>query len=50
VSLRFAFETRALMIKVGYTCVQFVINTPLVPFLLWLLGMTLTYHPPVIPQ
>jgi short-chain fatty acids transporter len=33
---------------VGFTFIQFVINLPLVLFLLWLLGTTLTYHPPLI--
>jgi short-chain fatty acids transporter len=33
---------------IGFTFVQFMINLPLVLFLLWLLGMTLTYHPPLI--
>jgi len=35
---------------IGFTFVQFMINLPLVLFLLWLLGMTLTYHPPLIPH
>jgi short-chain fatty acids transporter len=35
---------------VGFTFVQFVINLPLVLALLWILGATLTYHPPVIPH
>jgi short-chain fatty acids transporter len=35
---------------IGFTMVQFAINLPLVLFLLWLLGMTLTYHPPVFPS
>ena len=35
---------------IGFTFVQFVVNLPLVLFLLWLLGMTLTYHPPLIPN
>lgn len=34
---------------VGYTATQLVIHAPLVLFLLWALGETLTYHPPVIP-
>ena len=33
----------------GFTVVQFVINLPLVLLLLWLLGGTLPYHPPVAP-
>lgn len=32
---------------IGFTFVQFMINLPLVLLLLWLLGTTLTYHPPV---
>jgi short-chain fatty acids transporter len=35
---------------IGFTFVQFIVNLPLVLFLLWLLGMTLTYHPPVMPS
>jgi short-chain fatty acids transporter len=31
---------------IGYSFIQFLINTPLVLFLLWLLGSTLGYHPP----
>jgi hypothetical protein len=27
---------------------QFVVNLPLVLFLLWALGTTLSYHPPVV--
>ena len=34
---------------VGFTFVQFLVNFPIVMILLWLLGMTLTYHPPVMP-
>lgn len=34
---------------IGYTFVQFIVHVPLVLFLLWLLGTTLTYHPPVMP-
>lgn len=34
---------------IGYTFVQFVIHVPVVLILLWLLGMTLTYHPPLPP-
>lgn len=34
---------------VGFTFLQFVIHVPLVLFLLWLLGTTLDYHPPVLP-
>jgi short-chain fatty acids transporter len=35
---------------IGFTAVQFLVSMPLVLFLLWLLGMTLTYHPPVMPS
>jgi len=34
---------------IGYTFVQFMVNLPLMLVLLWLLGMTLSYHPPVMP-
>lgn len=34
---------------VGYTATQFVFHVPLVLFLLWALGETLAYHPPVLP-
>ncbi len=34
---------------IGFTGVQFLVNLPLVALLLWLLGMTLHYHPPVLP-
>lgn len=34
---------------IGFTCTQFIIHTPLVLFMVWILGMTLTYHPPIIP-
>jgi len=34
---------------IGYTFVQFIVHVPLVLFLLWLLGNTLTYHPPTMP-
>jgi len=33
----------------GFTIVQFVVHVPLVLFLLWLLGLTLQYQPPVMP-
>ena len=33
---------------IGFTFVQFMVHVPLVLFLLWLLGMTLTYHSPVL--
>jgi short-chain fatty acids transporter len=35
---------------IGFTVVQFAINLPLVLAMLWLLGTTLNYHPPVIPH
>jgi short-chain fatty acids transporter len=34
---------------IGFTFVQFVVNLPLVLLLLWVLGLTLEYHPPVMP-
>jgi short-chain fatty acids transporter len=34
---------------VGFTFVQFVVHVPLVLFLLWVLGLTLEWHPPVMP-
>jgi len=34
---------------VGYTITQLIVHFPLVVFLLWALGQTLTYHPPVMP-
>jgi short-chain fatty acids transporter len=34
---------------IGFTFVQFIVHVPLVLFLLWLLGTTLAYHPPVQP-
>ena len=35
---------------IGFTFVQFVINLPLVLALLWVLGSTLDYQPPIIPH
>jgi short-chain fatty acids transporter len=34
---------------IGFTFVQFAVNLPMVLMLLWLLGMTLNYHPPLFP-
>jgi short-chain fatty acids transporter len=34
---------------IGFTCTQFLIHLPLVLLMVWLLGMTLTYHPPIMP-
>jgi short-chain fatty acids transporter len=34
---------------IGFTLLQFVVHLPLVLFLLWLLGLSLTYHPPMAP-
>lgn len=34
---------------VGFTFIQLLIHIPVVLGLLWLLGLTLTYHPPVMP-
>lgn len=35
---------------VGFTVMQFIVHVPLVLFLLWLFGLTLTYEPPVITR
>jgi short-chain fatty acids transporter len=35
---------------VGYTFTQFMLHVPLVLLLLWLLAMTFSFHPPVLPQ
>ena len=35
---------------VGFTMVQFVVHVPVVLFLLWLLGRTLDYVPPMMPR
>lgn len=35
---------------IGYSFVQLIVHLPLVLLLLWLLGMTLTWHPPVMPS
>ena len=34
---------------IGFTVVQFLVSLPLVILLLWALGTTLAYHPPLIP-
>jgi short-chain fatty acids transporter len=34
---------------IGFTCTQCMINTPLVLFMAWILGLTLTYHLPIMP-
>jgi len=34
---------------IGFTVIQLVVHVPLVLFLLWALGTTLGYHPPVVP-
>jgi len=34
---------------IGFTVLQFVVHVPLVLLLLWALGTTLPYHPPVMP-
>jgi short-chain fatty acids transporter len=34
---------------IGYTFVQFLVHVPLVLLLLWWLGGTLAYHPPLVP-
>ena len=33
---------------IGFSFLQFVVHLPLVLFLLWLLGLTLNYHPPLM--
>jgi len=35
---------------IGYTFVQFLANLPLVLFLLWLLGRSFDYQPPLVPS
>jgi len=35
---------------IGFSFMQFAVHLPLVLFLLWLLGLSLDYHPPVMPQ
>jgi short-chain fatty acids transporter len=35
---------------IGFTVIQLVVHVPLVLFLLWILGTTLGYHPPVVPS
>ena len=34
---------------IGFTFVQFLVNLPVVLLGLWLLGLTLAYHPPLMP-
>jgi len=34
---------------VGFTFLQLVVHVPLVLFMLWAFGLTLGYHPPVVP-
>jgi short-chain fatty acids transporter len=34
---------------IGFTFLQFAVHLPLALWLLWLLGLTLQYHPPVMP-
>ncbi len=34
---------------VGFTFVQLIVHVPLVLLLLWVLGSTFAYHPPVMP-
>jgi len=34
---------------IGFTFVHLIVNLPVVLILVWLLGMTLTYHPPIMP-
>lgn len=35
---------------IGFTFVQFIVHVPVVLFMVWLLGYTLSYHPPVLPE
>ena len=35
---------------VGFTSLQLLVHLPLVLFLLWVFGLTLQYHPPVVPS
>ena len=35
---------------VGFTFLQFVVHTPVVLLMLWVLAGTLTYMPPVFPH
>lgn len=34
---------------IGFTFTQFMVHTPIVLLMLWGLGLTLTYQPPVMP-
>jgi short-chain fatty acids transporter len=34
---------------VGFTFLQLIVHVPLVLFLLWILGTTFSYHPPLVP-
>ena len=34
---------------IGFTIIQFLVHVPVVLFLLWAFGLTLEYHPPVMP-
>ena len=34
---------------IGFTFLQFAVHLPVVLFLLWLLGLSLTYHAPMTP-
>jgi short-chain fatty acids transporter len=34
---------------IGFTMIQFIVHVPVVLLLLWAFGMTLDYHPPVMP-
>jgi short-chain fatty acids transporter len=35
---------------VGFSALQFAVHLPLVLLLLWALGLTLDYHPPLMPS
>ena len=34
---------------IGFTCTQFLVNVPLVLVMVWVLGTSLHYHPPILP-
>jgi short-chain fatty acids transporter len=34
---------------IGFTMIQFIVHVPLVLLMLWAFGLTLEYHPPVMP-
>lgn len=34
---------------IGFTFTQFMVHAPIVLLMLWALGLTLTYQPPIVP-